>query len=358
MKRFVLAAMMLLMAGVSIHAAEEFSEVEYYEKLAAKKLAEAEPMPAAVIDTKAYYQPVSCFEDVPPANAFIVLNQYHHSRSDSATMKMGNQRLKTGKSRANGGSTTLIYNRVLNDWASVALMYEFGFMHVRGGMAVEDLPGVEGYERTRYRSNVVGILPEFKLGVFGKLQPSVILGFDRATSGSETVIAGNNVDTRDIDGYGTNVISLMAWWEKDIELGCSNWKLTPYAGWRSLHVDIRKAHDWGQDDGARNNSSLWAHLISGGFKLAYQKDRLGINLRAGVNHRTTSDDLPGYANRAVAPGVVHFSHRANMDRTVGAVGAGMSYAINKHAIVGIGYDGMFGKDTSAHTGSLSFVFPF
>ncbi|MCD8141000.1 MAG: autotransporter outer membrane beta-barrel domain-containing protein [Planctomycetaceae bacterium] len=121
---------------------------------------------------------------------------------------------------------------------------------------------------------------------------------------------------------------------------------------------MRKSHDWRAAPGVRQDSDLWTHLISGGFKVAYQRDRLGINLRAGVNHRTTSDDLPGYANRAVAPGVVHFSHRANMDRTVGAVGAGASYAINKHAIVGISYDGMFGKDTSAHIGSLSFAFPF
>ncbi|MCD8140999.1 MAG: hypothetical protein LUE17_14720 [Planctomycetaceae bacterium] len=227
MKKVCLAAIMLLMATVSIHAAEEFSEVEYCEKLAAKKLAEAEPIPAPVIDAATYYQPVSCFEDVPPANAFIVLNQYHHSRSGSATIKMGNDRLKTGKSRANGGSTTLIYNRVLSDWASVAVMYEFGFMHVRGGMAVPDTPNITGYERTRYRSNVVGILSEFKLGAFGKIQPSLILGFDRATSGSETLVTNGVADTRDIDGYGTNVVSLMAWWEKDIELGCSNWTLTP-----------------------------------------------------------------------------------------------------------------------------------
>ncbi len=121
---------------------------------------------------------------------------------------------------------------------------------------------------------------------------------------------------------------------------------------------MKDANVWSDPAEGRADSNLWAHLVSGGMKLSYQNGALGFNLRGGINHRTSKDDLPGYASRAVAPGVVHFSHRANMDKTIGTVGAAVSYAINERAIIGVGYDGAFGKDTAAHTATISLVCPF
>ncbi len=365
--RMAALALLLLVAGVAA-AAEEFSEVEYYQRLAAQKLAEAEspkeppkesPKPAKPVFAQepptVHAQPISCFESVPPANAFMAFGQYFHSRSDDAVIDRGGGKLKSRKSRANGAGVPLLYNRVFSDWLSVGFMYEYAFMDVDGGMpaplAVED-----AYEHTRYDSHVIGILPEFALGAFGKLRLSATQRFDRA-SGDETMkFAGQPAITMNVDDYAANVTSLMAWWERDFDLGCGGWKLTPYAGWRSLYAASKNRNDFLTQ--TTRDAHAWAHLASGGLKVSYQQGNLGVNLRAGVNHRTTHDDIPDYGNRAAAPGVVHFSHRANMDKTAGAVGAGINYAISERALVGLQYDGHFGKNTSAHTGTVSFTLPF
>lgn len=362
----VLFAVALAVAAPVMAAEEEFSEVEYYKKLAEKQLAETQPQPAVVPASPvipaapiAQATPVIYYEipeeAEPPANTFVAIPQYFHSRNDSARFKVGSQKLKMSKGHANGAGVTVLYNRRVTDWFSFALMYEYGFMNVTGGMAVPVPTADPAKEDSRWHSHVVGFLPEFTLGNLGKLQLSVIQGFDRA-SGHESIGA----DRRDIDDYGTNVTSLMAWWEKDFQIGCSNWKVTPYAGWRSLYVAVKDANVWdpAAPIGTKADDNMWVHLISGGLKASYQSGPLGMSFRGGVNHRTSKDDVPGYGNRAVAPGVVHFSHRANLDKTVGTLGANINYRINDRAMVGAGYDALFGKDTSAHLGSLNFILAF
>ena len=358
--KVVLALSLALSPAALAGEEKEFSEVEYYKNLAEKQLAEAQlndktesyapESHAAETYATEYYE--ECIEE-KPANAFVVIPQYFHARNDKAKFKVGGNRLEMAKGRANGAGTTVLYNRTVTDWFSFALMYEYGFLNVTSGVPVARGSGVYNRESSRWHSHVVGFLPEFNFGDFGRLQLSVIQGFDRA-SGSETV--GN--DRRDIDDYGTDVTSLMAWYQKDFQLGCSNWKLTPYAGWRSLYVKVKDANDWNAAPGTLRDDNTWVHLASGGFKLSYQQGAFGFNVRGGVSHRTSKDDVPGYGNRAVAPGVVHFSHRANLDKTVGTAGAAVTYAINRRAIVSAGYDGYYGKDTSSHMGSLSFIFPF
>lgn len=354
MKKICMAAFALLLLTIGSQAfaedaaAKGFSEVEYYQKLAAEKL---QATPAQSV----YYEPASCFDDVPPANTFAAFTNYFHARNDDATFDIGGDKMKARKARANGAAVTLLYNRVLNDWFSVAFSYQYGFLNIAGGapapIAVDD-----AYEDTRYDSHVFGIMPEFKLGALGKLQLSYIYGLDRG-SGTETMVVGGTPVSMDVDSYAANVSSFMAWWEKDIDIGCSGWKLTPYAGWRSLYVVVKNQNDWNTLS-HHDDTNAWVHLASGGLKVSYQKGPMGISLRGGINHRTTHDDVPAYGSRAVAPGVAHYSHRANLDKTVGAVGAGINYAINKRAIVGVQYDGYFGKDTSAHMGTLSFIMPF
>lgn len=368
MKKLCIASFILLLAlGSAVFAEDEFSEVEYYKRLAEETLIEAQAEDDDEMTEEVYYEEEPKYtavyeepQDAPPANAFVVIPQYFHSRNDKAKFKVGNTRLRMSKGHANGSGVSLIYNRRISDFFSVALTYQYGFMNVDGGMAMDRYApsNINGKERSRWHSHVVGIIPEFNFGEFGKLQLSAIQGFDRA-NGSESLYAnGIRTERRDIDDYGTNVTSLMAWYEKDFQLGCSNWKFTPYAGWRSLYVVVKDANVWSAPQGTKNDDNLWVHLASGGFKLSYQTGAVGFNMRAGVSHRTTRDDVPGYGNRAVAPGVVHFSHRANLDKTVGSVGAGVNYVINKRAIMSVGYDGYFGKDTSAHMGTLSFILPF
>ena len=349
----------ILAFGSVVSAGEEFSEVEYYKKLAEKQLAELQQQPEAkpqaatpspVQQTTYYY----CEDEAaPPANAFVVIPQYFNSRAKKDTAKFRGGDLILGDSRANGAGVTTVYNRRVNDWFSFSVMYQYGFMSIRGGSAFPvDGTGRYAKERTRYHSHVVGFQPEFNFGAFGRLIPSIIQGFDRASGNMRVYDRNGNQlgDSITQNDEGTNVTSLMAWYEKDFNF-CNNWKITPYAGWRSLYVKMKSAGDTDGDH-------LWVHLVSGGMKVAYQGENIGFNLRAGVSHRTTSDDVPGYGNRAVANGVVHFSHRANLDKTVGSVGAGINYTINNRALVGVNYDGFFGSKTSAHMGTLNFIFPF
>lgn len=356
--RMGLAALFLAW-GAMATAAEEFSEVEYYKQLAEAQLAKSSnsgpsaPTASPVAQTIYYeYEAADeCCGDDAPSNAFVVIPKYFNSRNSEAKAKMGGQHLKIGKSRANGMGVTTGYSRRVNDMFSFTLLYEYGFLGIRGGGVTPDLPGLSAKERSRWDSHVVGVLTDFNFGKWGRFSPSIIQGFDRG-SGQSRIYQGGVFQTADkVDGEGTNVTSLMAWYEKDFEF-CSGWKLTPYAGWRSLYVVTKS------DTRAKDDNNLWVHLLSGGMKLGYQTERFGFNLRGGVSHRTSGDDVPGYGNRAVAPGVIHFSHRANLDKTVWAYGAGVNYAINKRAVVAAAYDGYAGKDTTAHMASLSFIFPF
>lgn len=381
MKKVLLALSVMLFGVATVAAAgEEFSEVEYYRKLAEKQLAEAQakaepeapvakaevvvtgepsapeatvvylPPPIPELCEPAYqykevYEYLECeLEPAAPKNVIVATTQYFHSKSDDgAKFKVDGTRLKSSKGKANGMGFTLAYNRRFNDILSVAFMYEYAFLRVHSGIAVPEDFAFEAKENSRYNSHVIGIIPEFNFGEWGRFQPSIIQGFDRA-SGTET-INGVTTDMKD-RGDGTNVTSLMAWYEKDFDFE-QGFKLSPYAGWRSLYVKIKPTHE-----------HEWLHLVSAGLKFSYQKNGLGFNLRGGINHRTTKDDLPGYGNRAVAPGVVMFSHRANMDRTIGTFGAGVNFPIAKNALASVNYDGFIGKNTSAHTATLSLIFPF
>lgn len=359
MKIFIRGGLAMLLVAFAAPAAQavEFSEEAYYAQQYANSLVhQAETQNAAPVQERRYVvREMECV----PNNLFVVVPQYFHSRSDKASgFKVGGDRLKTAKSRANGMGFSAVYNRRISNVVSLGFMYEYSFMKVNGGMAVPDVAAIDtGYEKTRYHSHVIGFLPEFDFDCFGKLQLSVIQGFDRP-SGTETVVwNGAGHDTRSVDKYGTNVTSLMAWYQKDFNLD-SCWTLTPYAGWRSLYVDVKNANVWSAPAGTRADDNTWVHLVSGGLKLGYQRGALGFNVRGGVNHRTSGDDIPGYGNRAVAPGVVHFSHRANQDRTVGTFGAGVSYATSKRMVVSVNYDAFFGRDTSAHMGTVAFALPF
>ena len=92
--------------------------------------------------------------------------------------------------------------------------------------------------------------------------------------------------------------------------------------------------------------------------MAYQGEFVGFNFRAGVSHRTNPGEGLGYGDRAVANGVAFFSHQANMDKTVGSVGAGISFPVSSRAQLGVNYDGMFGSKTSAHMGTVTFALSF
>ncbi len=343
-KAFVVALAVALLAAPRARAGEEFNEIAYYTKLAEKQLAAAAAAPAD------YRGPESEYEEAK-ADALAVIPRYFHSRNDGARFTFNGRDMKMSKGRANGAGAALVYTRRVTDWFSFGLLYEYAFLNVAGGMAVPAAETNPAREDSRWQSHTVGILPEFSLDDFGRLRLSVTQGFDRADGHEELGAA-----RRDMDGHGSDVTSLMAWLEKDFQPAGSGWTFTPYAGWRSLYTSIRDRNDW--LTGGRDDDSLWAHLVAAGAKVSFRCGALGVSFQGGVSHRVSGDDIPLFGSRAVAPGVTQFSHRANLDKTVGAVGANLNYCINNRALVGVGYSGMFGKDTGSHTGSLNFIVPF
>lgn len=338
-KALCIALAVAMLAASRARAGEEFNEIAFYTKLAEKQLAGTRAVPVGAERAGAR------------ASALAAIPRYFHSRSDDARFTFNGTDLKMSKSRANGAGVTLLYTRRVADWFSFGLLYEYAFLDVRGGMAVPAGEAARAREDVRWQSHTAGIQPEFALADFGRLRFSVAQSFDRADGHEEL-----GALRRGVDGYGADVTSLAAWWEKDFQFGCTGWKLTPYAGWRSLYAAIRDRNNW--RTGGREDDGLWAHLASAGAKASFQCGPLGMSFRGGVSHRTGGSDIPLFGAREVAPGVTHVSHGAHLDKTVGAVGANVTYLINDRALVGVGYDGMFGKDTGAHTGSLTFMLSF
>lgn len=376
MKMSLLTRMGLALALSALYAAvqaqEIQSEVEYYaeQERLRREAEQAKPVePPVVVDQTRVYQPhqdkadrnginpeyfqnyqlakLTCKDETGPYNTIVVIPQYFNSRSDGTTIDyLGAHNMKVKKSRGQGAGVALAYSRKLSDMFSLTFLYEYAFMHIRGGSPYD--PNVYSNAKTteRWDSHIAAVALDTNLDRWGRFNLSFAQAWDRGSGGNHYWAPNGNYAGRvDIDGQGFNISVGMLWYEVDFEF-CNNWKLTPYAGWRSIYADIRP------------EGNVWIHLLSGGLKLSYSKDNFGFNIRAGVNHRNTRDDLPSFGTRAVAPGVLHFAHRVNMDRTVATYGVGFSYAVNKNFAVGVGYDGFAGKDTIAHMGTLTFAIPF
>ncbi len=337
MKRLaLLCAAAFLAVAAAVPAEEEFSEVEYYRQMAERQLAEMNS---------------SCEEE--PLNSFSVIPQYFHSRAKAGTARApGGGTYRFGESRANGAGVTAFYNRVLTENISVGAFYQYGFLNITGSYPMDAAAPERIEERTRWHSHSVGAQAEIGLGAFGRIIPSVTQIFDFASGEQDAYTAlGALGGTFAMDDESVTSTSLMLWYEKDFTF-CTHWTLTPFAGWRSTFSKFKSAD--ANVDGTRSRS----HLASGGLKVGYQGERIGFNFRAGFSHRLKGDDVPGYGDRAVANGVAFFSHQANLDRTVGSFGAGVSYDITDNASLGLNYDGLFGKNTSAHMGTASITFSF
>ncbi len=302
-------------------------------------------------------------EEQGPGAMLVVVPQYFRSNNSNMTHKVKGTELYTAKGHANGGGITLLGTKRFSEYLSLGLTYEFGFMRYNGGGTLPyaaHMGGAAMRLKENAQSHVVGGIADVNLKQFGKFQFSVIQGFDFLDGDETRYTPTGGVDMRSTDDNKQRVTSLMAWYEKDFNL-CNNWTLGGYAGWRTLYAHIMDQNNWNVQANspfAKQDTHAWIHLASGGLKLAYQNGPFGFSLRGGINHRTTKDNLPGYANRATAPGVVQFAYHANVDRTVGTFGAGVSYAINPRCIVTAGYDAYVGKDTNVHTGTLGLVFPF
>lgn len=305
-------------------------------------------------------QPVYVAEGVPceeappppmPKDIIVAVLHYHNSHSKAgADFDFAGMKMKSDKGHASGAGVTVVYNRIFNPVFSLGFLYEYTFMNVRSGAATPDFlyddaaNGMRSYERSRWYSNGVGLLPKFDLGKWGRFMPYLTLGWDRVSSGTERFVnnagGGQFQPDRNMKGDGANLASAMLWYEKDFQIN-DRLKLTPYAGSQNLHIEV-----------INQPVKMWAHFVSGGLKGSYQAKNVNLSFRAGVHHRTTHGEFAGWGSRITAPGVAHFTHKATQDRTVATFGAGAEFMV-KRALVGLSYDGWVGKDTSTHMANLT-----
>lgn len=300
---------------------------------------------------------MTCKESAAPQNAIIVIPQYYYSSNSETTVSLNNVMqgdgkgdYTVGKSRGQGAGIALAYNRKLSDTFSLTVLYEYAFMAIRGGdsNAKNALWSKDLYGNTasnRWSSHIAGAVLDVNLKEAGRLNFTLAQAWDR-----------DNEDPDHTDHYsgGFNISVAQVFYEIDFNF-CNKWTLTPYAGWRTIYADLI-ANDGSNPNGLADD--VWIHLITGGLKLSYAAEKFGFHIRGGVNHRLTSDDLPSFGTRVVAPGVMHFAHRTNMDQTVGSYGIGVTYPARDNLTFGLSYDGFAGKSTVAHMATLVGVLAF
>ncbi|UQZ90908.1 hypothetical protein C4J81_17495 [Deltaproteobacteria bacterium Smac51] len=298
----------------------------------------------------------------PPKKMFIISPQYHYSQHGTlSTGTLAPFDLKSGGGHANTGSIAFIFNREVSEMLSMTLAYQYAYTDYSGGVLIPKASydaGARGETEQEINTHIIAVMGDINLKNYGRLNLSLVQGFD-SVSGHEQIVdpAGDVVDKRSLDTYAQRVTALMAWYENDVNLN-ESWTLTPYIGWRSLYAHLSNQNALGTDEFGKNNAHAWIHLGGLGAKLNYSSGPLTVTLRGGVNHRFTKDDLPGWANRAIAPGVVQLGYNVNFDQTVATFGAGLTYASSESCIFSLNYDGFAGSQTDAHQVSLMAIFPF
>lgn len=296
--------------------------------------------------------------DEGPKNSLVVIPQYFHAKHDSMTFRIDGTKnaIKAAKGTSNGVGVTMLLNHKFSDFFGMSLFYEFVHMDYTGGAVVPNLPIAGGREKQDVNSHAVGLFGDLNFNAWGKLNLSLIQAFDSYHGGEVWTFTSAPPIYRDTNDFQVRVTSLMAWYEKDFE-PAPFFKITPYAGWRTLYAHVEDQNVWGTiADKTKDND--WIHLASGGVKLGYQCGKVGLGVRGGFNYRVTRTAGPGFASRAVAPGVTHFAFRNNADRIIGTFGTNITYPVTERFIVGLGYDGYVGKDTNAHMGTLTGVLVF
>lgn len=294
----------------------------------------------------------------PPKDAFVIIPQYFYSHYDSLNSNTG---LKSGSGHSNGAGFTAIATKDINKYLALSFMYQFVYMKQEGGgflpNAVADT-GVTAHSTQDVTAHGFGLIADIDTQGYGLFNLSLIQGFDEF-GGNITTHApdGTPLGTTSCENFSDRVTSLMAWylypWKFD-----ANWTLTPYAGWRSVYVDLKNI------DGIEDNDDhAWAHFVSGGAKIGYDQDFnpngfFGCDLRAGFNWRVSHDDIPGFAIRALAPGVAEPAYNGNFDPIVATFGVGAHYVWPGSVVLFGGYDGFMGADTFISTFTIGASIPF
>lgn len=290
----------------------------------------------------------------------LFIPEFHYGEHGSMKSKLtGDTKLKT----SGGHSTTMNFSfaaaRPINETVSLSGMFQYAHTEYSGGLFTADMNGHDGSTSMYINTFLFGLTADFDFKEYGRVGLALAQAWDMYT-GNEVYEVYGHGEKRKIDDFKSRGTSIMAWYDVDVPLA-EKWTLVPYAGWRSLYADVRNTNMFAYaagTDAALDDSNNWIHLISGGGKIQYKDGLFGAYARAGINHRLTSDDIPGYASRATAPGVIHQGVMIQMDRTVGAWGAGINYVIPGSCILDLSYNGFAGVDANFHTATLALILPF
>jgi hypothetical protein len=293
----------------------------------------------------------------------VMVPEYHFVDHGALVGNVGdNTFLQSRSGSSHTASFTFTATKPLTDVISLGFFYQYVYGSYSSGLTVPvDIPGVadfDGTSKVHVNAHVVGVLANFNLGNFGRLETSLLQAFD-TYGGSETVITNGTPDTRSADGFSDRVSSLMAWWIKDIPIN-ETLTLSPYLSWRTVYVVLVGQNDWQSTvPGTKlGNSHAWAHLASGGLKATWTSGLWTVTGRLGANYRVSKADVPGFSSRAVAPGVAHLGWHTSWDRTIATAALGVGYVIPESCILDLSYNGFLGADTNAHSLSFAAIFPF
>jgi hypothetical protein len=288
----------------------------------------------------------------------VVVPEFHYSHHGAILGNVGNGVvLKSRSGHSQTGSVVFTATKPLTDLFSLGFFYQYAYGSYSGGLMTPDLPNLDGHSEVNVNAHVVGLLGNFNLGSYGRLETSVLQAFD-SYSGQGTML-NNGVPalTRSYTGTSDRVTSLMAFYVNDIPVS-ESLTLSPYLGWRTVYVVLANQIDWQDPIAHLPNSDAWAHLLSGGLKATYSAGPWTLYGRLGTNYRVSRSDIPGFSSRAVSPGIAHLGWMTSWARTIGTWGIGFSYTIPEVGILDVGYNGFAGQDVGVHSLSVTAIFPF
>ena len=285
----------------------------------------------------------------PPSIILMVAPEFYQGSFGPLSTRLQGVDLTHSGGTSKGFGITFQATKPLTEVFSLSFIYQFAYNDFEGGDLVPAGGPIRAWTKQHATSHMTGLIGTINMGRFGKLEPSLLFGWDTydGVEGSE------NLNTA-VRSEGPTAItndratSLMFFYSIDLPVSDS-FVFTPYVGWRSVHVvlDYRDGRD----------QSAWAHLLSGGLSAKYASGNLSLILRAGFNHRVSKDDIPGLSTRAVAPGVTHMGWMTSWDRTIATYGVALDCNFGP-GLLEISYDGFAGSDTTYHKGARVLVFPF
>ncbi|MDR1315000.1 MAG: autotransporter outer membrane beta-barrel domain-containing protein [Deltaproteobacteria bacterium] len=288
---------------------------------------------------------------------FSIIPEWDYVHHDDVTGTIAGTDLKLSGGTSKSYALIFIAGKQFTDWLKVSFLYKYAYTTYKAGMLVPNNPDMAGRSDVNLASHLAGFIGNFTHKTAGNFEVSIMEAWD-TYSGNETQFFQGTPTTRSVSAFDDRVFSFIAWWDKDFQLS-ENWKIDPYVGWRTVHVQLNDMNEWDPTTPQEfTNDSSVTNLVSYGLKFKYDKGLLGLSFRLGMNHRLSKDPIPGFASRAMAPNATNLGFMSCWDKSVATWGLGFSYVVPETMVIAVNYDGAAGSNTVMHTATAAFVFMF